>query len=524
MSEKEIMLRYEEQKKNIKLSTPIPINESDIKKAERIADLLSDFEKFCEYYFPQFFDPKTDGAKFGWFHKKAAKEVIGKKKVRMVLEWPREHAKSVFADIMLPLFLKANGDMTGMVIASSTGAKAQGLLADIMAHFESNQRYIHDYGPQYNYGSWSEKHFVTKDGLGFWAIGRGESPRGLRVDEKRPDLCIIDDIDDDEEVESPARIKKSLKWLRGALFGAIPIKRRKIIMVGNRIGKKSLLAHIVGDVNDGDQVDPRVTHIKVFALENPKTHAEDQSPLGVPAWKERYTAEEIREAMDDAGYAMGQREYFHRIITEGTEFKEEWLIFEDLPATPKFTHIVTYCDPSYKDTAKSDFKAIAGVGFTGREWWIIDMWMLQTNPSIMAASHFDMKDRLEDKGATNMEHWIEANFIQDMFIDYYTEEGLERADTMYIREDKDRKGNKKGRIAGLVGIFMRGIVKINKKLQNNPHFLRFKDQLLGFPDAPHDDGPDAFEGATSKIKVKQKRNANPPKMGGSRRDNLRNNL
>jgi hypothetical protein len=45
---------------------------------------------------------------------------------------------------------------------------------------------------------------------------------------------------------------------------------------------------------------------------------------------------------------------------------------------------------------------------------------------------------------------------------------------------------------------------------------------LGFPDAPHDDGPDAFEGGVSKVKIKQKRNANPPKMGGLRRNNLRN--
>lgn len=518
MSEKEILKRYEEQKKAIKSSTPLPVNETETEKAKRIATLLGDFEAFCEYYFPLFFDPATDGAKFGWFHKKAAAEIIGKKKIRCVLEWPREHAKSVFADIMLPLYLKACGDLTGMVIASATGAKAQGLLSDIMAQFESNQRYIYDFGPQYNYGSWAEKHFVTKDGLGFWAVGKGESPRGLREGEKRPDLCIIDDIDDDEEVESEVRIKKSLKWLRGALFGAIPIKRRKIIMVGNRIGKKSLLAHIVGDVNEGDKPDPKVVHIKVFALENPKTHKEDQGVNGVPAWKERYSVADIREAMEDAGYAMAQREYFHRIITEGTEFKEEYLIFEDLPNMNKMTQIVTYCDPSYKDTAKSDYKAIVGVGFTGREWWIIDIWCLQTNPSIMAAAHFDMKDKIEGIGGI-AEHWIEANFIQDMFIDYYIEVGLERADTMYIREDNKRKGDKKGRIAGLVGIFMRGLVKINKKLQNNPHFLKFKDQLLGFPDAPHDDAPDAFEGATSKIKQKQKRDPNPPKMGGKRRLN-----
>jgi hypothetical protein len=102
---------------------------------------------------------------------------------------------------MLPLFLKAKGNMTGMVIASSTGAKAQGLLSDIQAQLESNQRYINDFGEQYNFGSWSEKHFVTKDGMGFWAVGRRESPRGLR---EETDLCIILTM---KSVENPAMIK-----------------------------------------------------------------------------------------------------------------------------------------------------------------------------------------------------------------------------------------------------------------------------------------------------------------------------
>lgn len=518
MSEKDILKQYEERKKAIYSSTPLPKNETPSEKIKRVNELLNNFEKFCEFYFPEFFNPKTDGAKFGWFHKKAAEEIINAKKIRCVLEWPREHAKSVFADIMLPLFLKAKGNMTGMVIASATGAKAQGLLSDIQAQLESNQRYIYDFGEQYNYGSWSEKHFVTKDGMGFWAVGRRESPRGLREGEKRPDLCIIDDIDDDEEVENPAMIKKSLKWLRGALFGAIPIKRRKIIMVGNRIGKNSLLANIVGDKNEGDKPDPKVVHIKVFALENPKTHAEDQSPKGVPAWKERYTVQDIRDAMDDSGYAMAQREYFHRIITEGEEFKEEWLHYDSLPPLKKFEDIVTYNDPSFKGSISSDFKSIIAVGFCERRWWIIDIWCIQAAPNIMAEAHYDMHERLEELGAENVEHWIEANFIQDMLIDYYTEVGIDRKYNMYIREDKEGKPNKKGRISGMVGYFMKGLIIINKKLQNSPHFQNFKDQLLGFPHALYDDGPDSLEGGLSKIKKKKKRNSAPPQMGGKRRD------
>jgi hypothetical protein len=205
---------------------------------------------------------------------------------------------------MLPLFLKAKGNMTGMVIASSTGAKAQGLL--LTFRHNSNQTRGTLMTSESNIiSALGQKNILLPKMV--WASGLlvvVESPRGLREGEKtRP---LYNRRDDDEEVENPAMIKIA-KWLRGALFGAIPIKRRKIIMVGNRIGKNSLLANIVGDKNEGDKPDPKVVHIKVYALENPKTHAEDQSPSGVPAWKERYTVQDIRDAMDDAGYAMAQR-------------------------------------------------------------------------------------------------------------------------------------------------------------------------------------------------------------------------
>jgi hypothetical protein len=276
-------------------------------KEERLKSLLGSFEKFCKYYFPVFFDPATGGAEFGWFHKKAAKEIIENNNIFAVLEFPREHAKSVLSDIFMPLYLKAKGEVTGFVIASQSANKAKGLLADIQAQLESNQRYIYDFGEQYNFGNWSEQHFVTKDGTGFWAIGRRESPRGLREAEKRPNVLVIDDLDDDEEVKNDDLIQKSLDWLRGALIGAMAIKQRRIIMVGNRIAKKSILSHVVGDVEDDDPINEGITHIKVYALENPKTHKEDQSEKGVPAWKERYTRDDILKVMHQMGYRMAQR-------------------------------------------------------------------------------------------------------------------------------------------------------------------------------------------------------------------------
>ena len=521
MTEKDILLRYEESKKNIKRSTPVPTNESDVAKQKRIAELLGSFDKFCAYYFPQFFDEATGGARFGWFHRKAAKDILADKNIFAVLEWPREHAKSVFADIFLPMYLKAKGEVSGMVIASQSAAKAKGLLADIQAQFESNQRYINDYGIQYNFGNWSEQHFVTKDGTGFWAFGRRESPRGAREGEKRPNFLIIDDLDDDEEVKNPDLVAKSYDWLTGALIGAMAIKQRRIIMVGNRIHKASILAHVVGDITDDDPVSETIYHSKVFALENPKTHKEDQSETGVPAWRERYTRADIDRVIEQMRYRMAQRELFHRHIELGRVFKDEWLVYENLPPLNTFDNIVTYNDPSFKDSKKNDFKAILMVGRIKNKWYIIDCWVRQATRNAMVVAHYDMHERLEEKAVKIFKHWIEANFMQDLLIEDYVLESENRKYMLPIFEDKRAKPEKKGRIESLAVYFERGLIVVNAELRKKRDFQNFRDQLLGFPVA-HDDGPDALEGAIVKLRDSLRREANPPRLGGDRRKQLRN--
>ena len=166
-------------------------NETETDRAKRIAKLKKDFTKFCRYYFPEFMD-----ADFAWFHKKAARVITERDNIMFVGEWPREHAKSVEMDIFLPLFLKSLGKLTGVVLASANEDKANGLLADLQEQLMFNESYKADYGPQYKAGKWDTGHFVTNDGIGFWAFGRGQSPRGVREAALRPNLIIVDDIVD----------------------------------------------------------------------------------------------------------------------------------------------------------------------------------------------------------------------------------------------------------------------------------------------------------------------------------------
>src|SRR5690606_20253394 len=109
-----------------------------------------------------------------------AKEILTVEDIMAALEWPREHAKSVFVDVFIPMYLKATSWLTGMILASETEEKAAVLLGDLQAELMENRRYAADFGEQRTIGNWTEGNFVTTDGIGFWSFGLGQNPAGVR--------------------------------------------------------------------------------------------------------------------------------------------------------------------------------------------------------------------------------------------------------------------------------------------------------------------------------------------------------
>jgi phage terminase large subunit-like protein len=485
--------KYVEEKKRVLSGRSVPIGESVDAKKKRIDALLGDFVAFCNYYYPHYMS-----SPFGWFHKKAAREIIAKQKLFAVLEWPRGHAKSIFADVMMPLFLKARGELNGMIIASSNEDKAIGLLADIKSELEFNDRYINDFGKQKTFGNWGDSSFVS-DGIGFWAFGRGQSPRGAREGALRPNYISVDDIDDKKLCKNKELVLEAVDWCTEDLLGCFDPKiSGRFVVAGNRIHKYSTLAFLVGDVEEGNPLREGICHIKVFALENPKTHTMDQSEKGVPAWKERLTIADLKTLFTMAGYKSSQREYFHIHIKTGDKFKSDWFIWADLPNLSAYKCIVTYCDPSYKDTVKNDYKAIVALGRHGRYYDVIAVWVDQASVTAMVQAHYDMNEWLKDEGALLVYNYLETNFIQDIHLDEYVKESETRNYMLPIHEDKRGKPEKKGRIENMTPIFERGLCRFNKKIRKSRHMQNLIDQFTSFP-AGHDDGPDAYEGAHYKL-------------------------
>jgi predicted phage terminase large subunit-like protein len=488
----------------IRESTPLPTDEGEDAKRARIANLQADFIAFCRYYFPAFMD-----ADFAWFHKEAARKIAADKNIRAILEWPREHAKSVFADVFVPLWLYARGELTGVVIVSANEDKASGLLGDLQAQFVANERFIYDYGQRAAFGDWRDSHFATTDGCGFWAFGRGQSPRGVRKAAKRPNYAVVDDIDDKVIVKNQQRVREAVDWVWEDLYGALAIQGARLVVAGNRIHKHSILAHLVGDTEPDQPKREGITHVKVFALED-KRHRKDLQ--GEPAWKERYNRAQIIDRMTVMGTRSAMREYFHEHMEEGILFRHEWITWGKVPRVKDLDGMEVYTDPSFKDTKNNDFKAIVAVGKLGNTYYIYRCWLRQASVNAMVKTKYDFYSEYGEFARYRME----ANFIQDLLLKDFDQEAEATGITLPLRADKRDKPNKETRIENLTPLFERGLVIFNERERDNPDMQTLVDQFLAFPTG-HDDGPDAVEGAVYYLNRGESRAKFTPRMGRYRR-------
>jgi hypothetical protein len=467
-NDKQNLLAWDDYRKNLLRETPVPI-ETHAEKQKRIKYLLGNFEAFSKYYFPNYCS-----AEFAAFHKKFAKAVINNDILYIVRAFAREHAKSVVAGLLLPMFLKFNKKLYNMILVSNSYDKAEELLMPMLINLESNQRIISDFGIQKSFRGWESGKFVTSDGCSFRALGAGQSPRGSRNEEKRPDFILCDDIDIDEEGRNPVRAKKKWDWIEQALYPAMSISgTKRFVIVGNIIHKNSCVLRAKKMADDFEQVNILDKH-------------------GQPSWKERYSLKDVNYMLSKISYASGQKEYFNNPISEGTVFKE--MKWGKVPPLSKFRHLVCYTDPSFKD--KGDFKATVLVGELGGVFYIVKAFVEQTTVADMIDWHYHIMDYVNDK--TSVYYYIEANMLQDVFLQKFQETGKAKGKYIPIQGDDRKKPDKFSRIeASLEPLNRYGNLILNEAEKNNPHFLRLEEQFLALEpsSSAHDDAPDSTEGA-----------------------------
>ena len=487
--QREAFERWQEHCREVQSLTAVSMavaKETPVERDRRIRRLLANYNEFCEYYFAHFLTlrDKTTGEIIKTihnapFHTKAALKIKNTPNLKAVFKWPRGHAKSTHIGVFIPLWLifQPKRLINFMITVGKSEDSATRLLGDLQAELEYNQKLIADFGEQKNLGSWLEGEFKTKGGAKFLAVGRGQSPRGLRDRESRPDYIIIDDLDDDELCRNEKRVKDLTDWVKEALFGALDVGRGRFIMVGNLISKRSVLSNIA------DSKGVHVSEIKAVDKD------------GNPVWAEKWTKEEAQAYKDFVGYRAWEKEMMHNPITDGTIFRHEWIRYKKVLPLHRYDMLVCYTDPSFKSTTANDYKACRLWGKIGTELHLIDTYVRQDTVSGMVRWLYNLYERIPENAAVTF--YIEANMLQDIILDEFETEGKLRGYQLPIMPDYRKKPEKIQRIEATSPLWERGHVFYNEALKDSPDMQVGIEQTLALERGSrvHDDAPDADEGA-----------------------------
>ena len=474
--------KWKQHCETVQAATAVNISETAAQRLARIRRLRSDYAAFVDYYFPHWtVNPETGKATpCAQFHIDAANKILKNRNLKAGFMWHRGAAKSTNMDVFVPMWLmiQEHREINVMVLVGKSEDNAKTLLGDIQAELQYNQRYIADFGEQYNAGSWEEGEFVTRSEVAFFARGRGQSPRGLRYRSHRPDYVVIDDLDDDELVESPARVSKLFDWVRSALFGTLDGGRGRFFMVGNLIAKNSVLAKWC------EIKTVHVTRVNIY------------DRAGRISWAAKWAHDEVKQLEAVAGYRAFQKEYMNNPIIEGAVFKNEWIRWGKRPAWSKFSEIVLYIDPSFRGSTKNDYKAAKLWGKVGTTLYHLRAFVRQCSVAEMVRWCYDLYEWARAQGIS-VRWYMEANFMQDTILDEFRREGELRGYQLPITGDKRKKPDKFQRVEAISPLWERGFVIYDESQRDDPDMLAGIDQTLAFEKGMrgHDDAPDADEGA-----------------------------
>ena len=443
-------------------------------------------EEWFKYYFAMYCTCESAA-----FHKKATGRLMRNNRWYEVRAWSRELAKSA-RSMMEISKLALTKKIRNVLLISNSADNAERLLLPFMANFEENQRIIQDYGQQKKPGAWETGEFTCMSGCSFRAIGAGQSPRGTRNKNFRPDCILIDDIDTDEECRNPERIKAKWKWLEEALIPTMSVSGHyRVLFNGNIIAADCCITRAI---EKAEELKAKgIGHVDIINI---------RGKNGVSSWPEKNSEEDIDRTLSKISKKAAQGEYFNNPISVGEVFEN--IAYGKVPALSKFKFLVVYGDPApgeSKGKKGKSFKTVSLCGKLGGRLYVIKTFLAQA----LNAEFIDWYVRMLEfvGGKTNVYCYMENNKLQDPFFQQVFKPLVakvrrEQKIALFIRGDEEKKTDKATRIeANLEPLNREGNLILNEAERDNPHMKELEDQFKLFTLTMRypADGPDAVEGA-----------------------------
>lgn len=426
---------------------------------------------------------------------------------------PRGHAKSTNLTFKGSLHAALYRYKRYIIILSDTSDQANGFLSAIKDELEDNGAIREDFGDLTG-GVWRENVIITSHGVRIDAIGAGQKIRGRKHKNWRPDLMVLDDIENDENVRTVEQRKKLENWFYKAVSKAGDTYT-DIVYIGTLLHYDSLLAKVLKN--------PAYRSVKYKAVQSFST-----SPLW-ETWESIYTDlgnegreleakkffEENREEMLAGTKVLWEEKlsYYDLMVTRVSEgeasfnselqnepvnpddclFNEEWFDYynpEDMDFSSADFRFYGFVDPSLGKNRRADYSAIltGALEVPTGYLYILDADIARRHPDAI------ISDVLQ-----------KADWIQRTYGKRYVKFGVETVQFQWFLKEQLAKSSARARIYLPIEEVPQSSDKVlriqtlqpdikNKYIKFSRRHKLLLEQLQYFPMADHDDGPDALEG------------------------------
>lgn len=272
----------------------------------------------------------------------------------------RGSAKSTIATLAYPIWaMIGKPNKKYILLISQTQELSKQILTNIKQELTTNELLVRDFGSfiesadEWRSNSLVDTRFETRVS----AISQSESIRGLRHKQYRPDLIIIDDVEDLESVKNKEGRDKLWDWLSGEVM-PIGDMTTKMVVVGNLLHEDSLMMRLKESISTGKMGGVYRAYPLIY---------DD----GTISWPGKYpTFKEIdekrKQVADDSAWF---REYLLKFISDDRRIVQKaWIKhYEILPDRrlnpPRILAIGTDLAISQKNTA--DFTSLVPIYVTG---------------------------------------------------------------------------------------------------------------------------------------------------------------
>lgn len=470
-------------------------------RRKKVLDPVSGYDFFVSNYFPHYVRSSSRSQLHNYLFEHLPQVLQQPSSVHLAIAAPRGEAKSTLVSQLFTLYcLVAQKKRYALIVMDSID-QAYPMLEAIKVELEFNQRLRVDFPEIAGQGRvWQAATIVTKANQKVQVAGSGKKLRGLRHGAYRPDLVVLDDIENDEQVRSPEQRDKLHDWLK------------KTVLPLGAAGDKLDVVYI-GTILHYDSVLNRTLSSKAWKTAKFKALIRQPDDMSLwDKWEDLYLNE--GEAVADAFYSQNKSAMDKGAVvswaarpiltlmkirardghaTFDSEYQNDPLSSDDA----MFANALTYwtelpgelvyfgaLDPSLgKAGASRDPSAILVGGYhreTGK-LYVIEAQIKKRLPDLIIEDVIRMQKQYQ------CQRWfVETVQFQEFLKDELVKRSAQRGIPVPATATKPNT-DKMLRIESLQPHMANGLILLHSSQ------AMLISQLRHFPKADHDDGPDALE-------------------------------